>query len=730
MAENNFPNEFWHNEVEHTVCNVEEVDIQYYDVTLTADSGYKFNNEDMPLLVSDGLYNNYDEHSDGIKAKRFNYLNATTCQLLYLNKRDGNQASSTYIRGTVLQDSGGGTGFPTNFIMNIHHVKDNGSLFDNGTWKVALKCEDGWRFTEAPKVTYLNEYEQLGKVPLNLNEDGTQATEDIENVTEDTEITFDGETTDQETEPEPTFTITNNVPNTTATSDPVNPTDDKCVLTLTADKGYRIKNASVQFMTLYEIPNNKDFEVATDGHTATCEIGDVDSADLTTGVTLTGETASEGTPGITVINNITNTLKEVHTYDGDVATITVESEQLPVYRFIAPKASYKSTDGQQKTVDMEVEVLSYYSLAKVTITDLDPTKPITLTGEFVEVVDIETNFSNCYTDPPLPEFLQFGETLNVTIKANANTAFDTEQSTPNIFYYNEQINPTRKYLTVSEDKQTATGSLVLQDDWSNLSVNAQAYPLEVVGQQYGAINVYLVTLDDLEQFSTKRFVKGKEVDGTVIYETVDLGVYVNKIRRVYTNIGAGSTDVIRCGNYNTGVSCHQPAQDKITLDFGTAEVPAHNEDNTDYESEIQVFLPFAGFVNLNNDYAGKTISLQYVINVITGNGVAKFSYNGVVFQVVEIKPSSEIIYLSPSDTVKTIGGDEWNEMLYYGLEPYIYCKWYKGVNSGRNNDAHTCVISDLTGFNIFDDVTPIHAPEMLTEEQELIYRALSDGVYI
>ena len=82
-----------------------------------------------------------------------------------------------------------------------------------------------------------------------------------------------------------------------------------------------------------------------------------------------------------------------------------------------------------------------------------------------------------------------------------------------------------------------------------------------------------------------------------------------------------STDVIRCGNYNTGVSCRQPATDKITLDFGAAVVPAHNEDNTDYESEIQIFLPFAGFVNLNNAYAGKTIALQYVINVVTGNGL-------------------------------------------------------------------------------------------------------------
>lgn len=522
--------------------------------------------------------------------------------------------------------------------------------------------------------------------------------------------------------------VTNNIPNTTATG--VKSGNWSGSVNVTADEGFIITSAKIAFTDGNGDPASEDMTISEDGKTASWSNDDFGTNDE---ITLTGTTASEGPPEITVVNNITNTLQETHTYDGDVATITVESQHYPRFRFIDPKASYKSTDGQQKTVDMQVEVLSSYSLAKVTITDLDPSEPVTLTGKFIDVVNIETNFSNCYADPPLPEFLQFGETLNVTIKANENTAFDTEQSTPNIFYYNEDGNPASKDLTVSADKKTATGSLVLQNDWSNLSVNAQAYPVAVVGQQYGAINVYLVTLDELAEFSGKRFFKVTGTDpetGMPIYENIDLGAYVNKIRRVYTSIGASSTDVIRCGNYNTEVSCHQPAQDKITLDFGTAVVPAHNEDNTDYESEIQIFLPFAGFVNLNTDYAGKTIALQYVINVVTGNGVALLSCDGVVFQVEETEPSSEIIYLSPSTQVKTVGGDDWNEMLYYGLEPYIYCKWYESASNGRNNDRQTGILGDFRGFNIFDDVTPIHTAEMLTEEQEMIYTALSDGVYI
>lgn len=451
-----------------------------------------------------------------------------------------------------------------------------------------------------------------------------------------------------------------------------------------------------------------------------------------TKITITGNTQSGGTPELNVTNNVPNTTSTGEKSGERAASVTLTANE--GFKITRAKVAFMNGYGYPASEDMTISEDG--KTASWSNDDFSTDNGVTITGEtikFTEGVSIEPNLSNCYADPPLPEFLQYGETLNVTIKANENTAFDTEQSTPNFFYYNEKGYPTKQDLTVSGDKKTATGSIVLQNGWYTFSVNAQAYPVTVVGEQYGAINVYLVTLDELSEFSAKRFFKETGSDpetGASIYENIDLGAYVNKIRRVFTNIGASSTDVIRCGNYNTGVSCHQPAQDKITLDFGTAVVPAHNEDNTDYESEIQIFLPFAGFVNLNNAYAGKTIGLQYVINVVTGNGVALLSCDGVVFQVEETEPSSEILYLSPSTQVKTVGGDDWNEMLYYGLEPYIYCKWYESASNGRNNDRQTGILGDFRGFNIFDDVTPIHTAEMLAEEQEIIYTALSEGVYI
>lgn len=608
-------------------------------------------------------------------------------------------------------------------IVNIPNAHDDNSQWNasGGYWDINVRTNDGYLFVGDITAAYTDTSGTPKSVVLDMNGAKVWAFGELSDTDADTEITITGNTRSEND-----LEVINNIPNTTATGTKGGYYDAS--IQVTANEGYKITAAQVEFTDSYGSPDTQDLTISPDGKTASWEYYDADTG---YSFTLTGTTASEGTPELTVTNEIADTTEQ-HTYDGQTATFTVNGSY-PRYRFKQPTVNYTGTDGQTKTIQMEVEVLERGSIATATVTDIDPTKPVTITGQYLYAIMIEPSLSNCYADPELPEHLFDGDTLSVVLKANPNTAFDTEQSKPNFFYHDKHGEPASKDLTVSGDKKTATGSIVLQDDWGNISVNAQAYPVTVVGEQYGAINVYLVTLDELAEFSAKRFFKKTGTDpstGASIYENIDLGAYVNKIRRVYTNIGASSTDVIRCGNYNTGVSCHQPAQDKITLDFGTAVVPAHNEDNTDYESEIQIFLPFAGFVTLNTDYAGKTIGLQYVINVVTGNGVALLSCNGVVFQVEETEPSSEIIYLSPSTQVKTVGGDDWNEMLYYGLEPYIYCKWYESASNGRNNDRQTGILGDFRGFNVFDDVTPIHTAEMLTEEQEMIYTALSDGVYI
>lgn len=614
-------------------------------------------------------------------------------------------------------------------IVNIPNAHDDNSQWNasGGYWDINVRTNDGYLFVGDITAAYTDTSGTPKSVVLEQNGAKIWAFGELSDTDADTEITITGNTRSEND-----LEVINNVPNTTAAGEKLGSWAAK--VTLTADEGFTIQSAEVEFTGGFGFTSVEDMTISEDGKSATWQNDNCQPDD---GVAISGETASAGTPELNVTNNITGSgVTEQHTFDGETATFTVTGNASPNNkRFFDLKASYTNKAGTPTETPFVVQDLEYSQQATLTVTDIDPTEPVTLTGEFVDVAHITANLTNCYADPPLPDWLQFGETLNITIKANPNTEFhpDNDMEKPTLGWDDENGYYQSMDLTVSADKQTATGTKVFDADLSDFVVNADAFPVAVVGEQYGAINVYLVTLDELAEFSSKRFFKETGTDpstGATIYENIDLGAYVNKIRRIYTNIGARSTDVIRCGNYNTGVSCQQPSEDKITLDFGTATVPAHNEDNTDYESEIQIFLPFAGFVTLNTDYAGKTIALQYVINVVTGNGVALLSCNGVVFQVEEIEPSSEIIYLSPSTQVKTVGGDDWNEMLYYGLEPYIYCKWYESASNGRNNDRQTGILGDFRGFNVFDDVTPIHTAEMLTEEQEMIYTALSDGVYI
>lgn len=462
-----------------------------------------------------------------------------------------------------------------------------------------------------------------------------------------------------------------------------------------------------------------------DNDTEPTVTNNITDLDVNTPVVISGdvmEIPETITP--TVTNNIAGT-EESHEWDGETLTITVKTPSYISARLDKPQVHYTNTGGEPIRQDMQVETTSTRVTATAVITDLGGDYSVTVTGTYIRTLPLKKSLTNCTSKEPLPDYVDFDSLITVELDANPNTEFHTDETTYLSVKARAGGRETKTPFTISSDKKKATISYQLANSskYSQVNIVGECFPVEVVGKQYGSINVYLVTLDNLKEFAAKRYF----TDGG---EYVDLGEYVNRIKRIYTDITPFSTDVIRCGNFNTGVSCQQPAQDKITLDFGTAVVPAHNEDNTDYESEIQIFLPFAGFVNLNNDYAGKTIALQYVINVVTGNGVALLSCDGVVFQVEETEPSSEIIYLSPSTQVKTVGGDDWNEMLYYGLEPYIYCKWYESASNGRNTDRQTGIVGDFRGFNVFDDVTPIHTTEMLAEEQEMIYTALSDGVYI
>ena len=506
---------------------------------------------------------------------------------------------------------------------------------------------------------------------------------------------------------------------------------------LQANDGANFETSNKPTISFYSgrFPYEWEFEISDDGKTASRQFKF--SSDRNR-VVVKGVAVGEEPPSpqkITITQNLIgctaiDTPTEVE--EGQTLNITLQANEGTEFDETnkPPKLNYTSeygasfralqvsTDKQKATLSVVVGKWQNVSINAETIAKPTPPKKI----------KINLNLTNC-TAVGVPSEIEVGQTLNVTLQANEGTEFDVNKKPPTLAYIDENTYPITKNLNVSEYKTTATYTIVM-GNWYAFTITAETFPSTPIGKKYGAINVYLVTLDNLEEFSRKRYFRVNVSESSGVYESVDLGDYVNKIIRIYTPIKRGVADVIRCGNYNTKISCYQPQDDKITLDFGSITIPNQNKNNVDFESDIQLFLPFSGFVNISSEYVGKTINLKYCINVVTGNGSALISCDGVIFQVEEIEPKNNVLYLSQNTESKTIGSDDWNERVFYGVEPYILVKWFNSVGDGVNNDRKSGKISSFTGFSRFDDVEPISTKEMLKDEQKQIYDLLNNGVYV
>lgn len=527
--------------------------------------------------------------------------------------------------------------------------------------------------------------------------------------------------------------ITNNIPNTT-----VEYTADESgwmpvyTFTVKSNEGIKIKTEPQPVVKYYDATwgseKTANLTVSEDGTQATATGIEI-SPDDDPRVTIEGE--SEGgtpLPAVDVINNIAGT-EESHTIEDTTVNITITGDAVASWFFDA-KASYTGTDGSPKTLNADISG-DRPTYAKFSITDADFSQPITISGTYERRYEIENQTENCVVSN-LQTYYKDGGPVNIELTANAGYVFEEGDNKPKI-YFESPFDDYTVQSTLQDNGNKAVFSWEMNEGVSSpatgsyfLQGKAVEKTTPPVGGKYGAINVYVVDDDNLNELAKQRFVETTGETATAI----DIGNYINRIKRIYTDIPLSGDTTINLGNYSTGINAKTPSIEVITIDFGTLTVPAPNKDLTDYESDFQMFLPFKGFVSLSEDYAGKEITLQYVISIITGEGVAKLSCEGVIFQMEQIKPSLDVIYRTLSQDIRTVGDDSWNDFVLYGVEPFLTATYYISRSPERNNDSIKSKLGDLTGFVSVDDVTPIHTAEMLTEEQEMIYTALSDGVYI
>ena len=431
-------------------------------------------------------------------------------------------------------------------------------------------------------------------------------------------------------------------------------------------------------------------------------------------ITITGQFISGGRE-LQITNNIQNTTASSVASETNY-TVTVTGNAKGMFNG-TPTITYGG-----ETYNMTVTNQTATAIVPITM------ESIVINGEYLlgDYIEVNYGLTNCETVGDKPVKVKTGQSYTFNFRANPNTELKEIQAN----FQNENADYVIINGTISEDKQTGSVTFELPQEATNLNIVANA---DVVTpptiKNYGAINVYIVTLDNLDAFAKKRFFTptGETETGTS-YSEVNLGAYVNRIKRIFATVPVGGDDVLKCGNYNTGIKVKYPDSDVMLLDFGNVELTGTNGNNEDFNAQVQMFIPCRGIVSIDNKYIGKAINLSIKVNVITGDAVALLSCDGVTFQIESFSLSRDVLYRLGTD-LNVVGGEQWNEQILYGLKPYVLITENLTVDVPVNNTQENVTINAVTGFAQFENVN-LNAANLLIGEYDEIISQLETGVYL
>lgn len=661
-------------------------------VTVTANSGYKI--DGTPTI------DNYDEA--GLMGRVWLDLTVSADQKTASVDLAGNSVSEMYnlvLKGNTVEDA---AYLINNTVANTSYEVIGDTL--------TVRANDGYKFETAPIAECGSGLMDRRSATGVLSEGGKVATfnllEDDSGLSfpKNTEITVSGSVVE-----DASYIINNTIQNTTYAV-------NGDTLTVTANDGYKFETAPTAECGSGLMDRRSATGVLSNNNTvATFNLLSDDnghSFPKNTSITVSGSVVEKG---YLVNNTIQNTTYSV---SGDTLTVTVNSG----YKFdTAPMATSGTglIDGRSETGVLSDggKVATFNLLSDDNGHPFSKDSEITLSGSVVE---------DTYTINNTIEHTTYslsGDTLTVTAdngyKFEVAPTADNTDSAPSLM---DRRNATG---VLSVDGKIATFNLLASDSGQAFP---KAYTITLRGSVvadvvysgfYGSINVYELTNDNLKAFAQERFSKTAE----------DLGKYVTNLFRIFCPVGETIDAVITTGDVNTGIQAKTPKSDIVVLNFGEVTIPFHNNDLTDYNSTIQMFLPFVGFVNIETNYIGKPINLTYEVNVITGEAVVKLSTDGIIFSVYDCNVSSALIYKTSDYDI--VGDTGFSSRFMYGLKPFIKVVWRQSKNEYVNNDdCVRTVIGSITGFARITECDEINTSQMTSDEKQMIENQLKYGIFI
>lgn len=649
-----------------------------------------------------------------------------------------------------------------NLTYSFTRCTDNGSsdtyTNDFVTYSILkAKAVDGCYFVENDGSNNFFIYNGKRKYPLNfekvssaddqkvidgelpgITSDGKYACSRVrlnETITGDIQVTFNA-TGGSPVEPVSPVKVTNKVPHTNYKTEVQG---NNTVITLTCKNGFAFDG--VPTVTYGADPEDPFADPTTEnmnvsGNVATFTLATDSYGDfaILDGKTKAGEPPTPTEP--TVTNNIVDAT-ESHTVDGSSVTVNLTSKKV----MLNVSCAYVGKDGSNKNVPVTVNVVikdvghtdTATSNASVTLPDVDFNHPIVITGETKQAMRIDYNLSGC-TPVTKPTYCFVGEPLTITLTADSGNEFnDAEKCT--IAGYNTLTGGRVVQMTISEDKLTATGTITPTVGTSEIDdkfivVDGVANPKTTLTKKYGFINAYVLNAQNLEDFATARFVPytGDYPSTKEDPISYDLGDYVNRVKRFFFPVEKGSTSKLMCGNFQVDTNVFNLASDTKVISFGSVDIPNVTESTADYDTDLNMFVPFIGLETLPVDLIGHTVALELRVNLLGGGGVYVLTCEDRIVYTKEVEPCTDVLFRTQKQEVRVLGGSKFDSTYLMGLTPYIVLQKKTITSTGvETASSRLTKVKDVAGFTKLVNVKFADTSNMLMDDVNTIINILRNG---
>lgn len=635
----------------------------------------------------------------------------------------------------------GGTPTPVptlNVTNNVAHTTYKTKTSGSNT-VITLTCDDGFIFDGVPTVTYGGDPDDpfAESTTADMTVSGNVATFSLATASYGGSATLSGNTKAVAPPVQP-VSVTNNVAHTTYQKEVQG---DNTVITLTCDSGYTFDG--VPTVTYGADPEDPFSEGTTANMTVSGNVATFSLATASYGgfAKLDGNTKEVIPEPVeptepTVTNNVPDST-ESHTVDGHSVTVNLTSKKV----MLNVSCAYVATDGSSKNVPVTVNVVvddikdtdNVTSNASVVLPDVDFNTPVVITGESKKAIRIDYTLTGC-TPVAQPTYCFVGEPLTITLNADSGNQFD-EPDKCKLTGYSTFAPSYIVPMTISADKLTATGTITPtvgsadRDDWY-IIVEGVANPQTTPTKKYGFINAYVLNEKNLEDFATARFVPytgdvGSTKEDPISY---DLGDYVNRVKRFFFQVDKGSSSKLMCGNFMVDTTVYNLASDSKVLSFGSVEIPNVTQSTADYDTELNLFVPFIGLESLPVDLIGHTVGLELRVNLLGGGGVYVMTCDDRIVWTKEVEPCSDVLFRTQKQQIQVVGGSKFDSTYLMGLTPYIVLQKKTITSTGvETASSRLTKVKDVSGFTKMVNVKFADTTNMLSDDVNTIINILRNG---